>query len=163
MTPCFLFPMLALILLFNVPLALSECMECKEVKFNSKKFVCYFLSSLLTCFHTRWMGLVHWQASTSSPILRNHVASMIQNIISPSLFFTRDGCAYISASGDPYCFETLGNDEYETRWCFFYLWTKGSSHFKKTVKKGDIVPFCWPPPLNGLKGDICCLITDKSA
>ena len=28
----------------------------------------------------------------------------------------RDGCAYISSSGDPYCFETLGNDEYETRW-----------------------------------------------
>ena len=34
---------------------------------------------------------------------------------------------------------------------------------KKTVKKGDIVPFWRPPPLNGSKGDICCLITDKSA
>ena len=33
----------------------------------------------------------------------------------------RDGCAYISSSGDPYCFETLGNDEYETRWCL-KLW-----------------------------------------
>ena len=41
MSPCFLFPMLALILLFNVPLALSECMECKEVKFNSKKLVTF--------------------------------------------------------------------------------------------------------------------------
>ena len=40
---------------------------------------------------------------------------------------------------------------------------KGSSHGKKTVKKGDIVPFWRPPPLNGSKGDICCLITDKSA
>ena len=40
---------------------------------------------------------------------------------------------------------------------------KGSSHEKKTVKKGDIVPFWRPPPLNGSKGDICCLITDKSA
>jgi len=29
----------------------------------------------------------------------------------------KDGCAYISSSGDPYCFETLGNDEYETRPC----------------------------------------------
>ena len=41
MSPCFLFPMLALILLFNVPLALSECMECKEVKFDSKKLVTF--------------------------------------------------------------------------------------------------------------------------
>ena len=40
---------------------------------------------------------------------------------------------------------------------------KGRSHFKKTVKKGDIVPFWRPPPLNGSKGDIFCLITDKSA
>ena len=40
---------------------------------------------------------------------------------------------------------------------------KGSSHIKKTGKKGDIVPFGRPPPLNGSKGDICCLITDKSA
>ena len=39
----------------------------------------------------------------------------------------------------------------------------GRSHLKKTVKKGDIVPFWRPPPLNGSKGDICCLITDKSA
>jgi len=29
----------------------------------------------------------------------------------------KDGCAYISSSGDAYCFETLGNDEYETRPC----------------------------------------------
>ena len=41
--------------------------------------------------------------------------------------------------------------------------TKGRSPFKKTVKKGDIVPFWRPPALNGSKGDICCLITDKSA
>ena len=40
---------------------------------------------------------------------------------------------------------------------------KGRSPKKKTVKKGDIVPFWRPPPLNGSKGDICCLITDKSA
>ena len=34
----------------------------------------------------------------------------------------------------------------------------------KKRKKGDIVPF-WrlPPGLNGSKGDIFCLITDKSA
>ena len=37
------------------------------------------------------------------------------------ILFRRDGCAYISSSGDAYCFETLGNDEYETRWCFFLL------------------------------------------
>ena len=30
-------------------------------------------------------------------------------------------------SGDAYCFETLGNDEYETRWCFFYA--KNISYF----------------------------------
>ena len=41
--------------------------------------------------------------------------------------------------------------------------TKGSSHLKKPVKKGDIVPFWAIPPLNGSKGDICCLITDKNA
>jgi len=29
----------------------------------------------------------------------------------------KDGCAYINPSGDPYCFETLGNDKYETRPC----------------------------------------------
>ena len=26
-----------------------------------------------------------------------------------------DGCAYINPSGDLYCFEILGNDEYKTR------------------------------------------------
>ena len=42
--------------------------------------------------------------------------------------------------------------------------SKGSSHGKKTVKKGEFSPFGRPPPpLNGSKGDICCLITDKSA
>ena len=45
----------------------------------------------------------------------------------------------------------------------FEVVNKGRSPFKKTVKKGDIVPFWRPPPLNGSKGDICCLITDKSA
>ena len=40
---------------------------------------------------------------------------------------------------------------------------KGSSHPLKTVKEGTIVPFGRPPPLNGLKVNICCLITDKSA
>ena len=34
---------------------------------------------------------------------------------------------------------------------------------KKTVKKGDIVPFGQTHPLNESKGDICCLITDNSA
>ena len=34
---------------------------------------------------------------------------------------------------------------------------------KKTVKKGTLSPFGDPPPLNRSKGDICCLITDKSA
>ena len=48
------------------------------------------------------------------------------------------------------------------RICFKYG-PKGSSPTKKTVKKGDIVPFGRSPPLNGSKGDICCLITDKSA
>ena len=42
------------------------------------------------------------------------------------------------------------------------LQIKGSSP-EKNGKKGDIVPFWRPPPLNGSKGDICCLITDKSA
>ena len=41
--------------------------------------------------------------------------------------------------------------------------SKGRSPKKKMVKKGDIVPFWRPPPLNGSKGDICCLITDKGA
>ena len=41
--------------------------------------------------------------------------------------------------------------------------SKGSYPTKKTVKKGDIVPFWRPPPLNGSKGDICRLITEKSA
>ena len=40
---------------------------------------------------------------------------------------------------------------------------KGSSPLKKTGKKGDIVPFGRSPPLNGSKGDIFCLITDKTA
>ena len=40
---------------------------------------------------------------------------------------------------------------------------KGSLQVKKTVKKGDMSPLGNPPPLNGSKGDICCLITDKSA
>ena len=43
------------------------------------------------------------------------------------ILFRRDGCAYISSSGDAFCFETLGNDEYETRWCFFYA--KNISYF----------------------------------
>ena len=34
---------------------------------------------------------------------------------------------------------------------------------KKRLKKGTLSPFGDPPPLNGSKGDICCLITDKSA
>ena len=42
------------------------------------------------------------------------------------------------------------------------LLIKGSPRIRKTVKKGDIVPF-GQPPLNGSKGDIYCLITDKSA
>ena len=43
---------------------------------------------------------------------------------------------------------------------YLYL---GKPSSKKNGKKGDIVPFGQPPPLNGSKGDICCLITDKSA
>ena len=39
----------------------------------------------------------------------------------------------------------------------------GKLSYKKNGKKGDIVPFGRPPPINGSKGDICCLITDKSA
>ena len=48
-------------------------------------------------------------------------------------------------------------------WLAMIILPKGRSHLKKTVKKGDIGPFWRPPPLNGSKGDICCLITDKSA
>ena len=47
--------------------------------------------------------------------------------------------------------------------CTTPIWTKGSSRIKKTVKKADIVRFGRPPPLNGQKADICCLITDKCA
>ena len=32
---------------------------------------------------------------------------------------------------------------------------------EKTVKKRGHRPFLATPPLNGSKGDICCLITDK--
>ena len=41
--------------------------------------------------------------------------------------------------------------------------TKGSSTIKKRRKKGTLSPLGDPPPLNGSKGDICRLITDKSA
>jgi len=72
--------MLALILLSNAPLALSECMECKEVNGTGPLAGLYEL--------------------TNSEEPR-----------------CKDGCAYISSSGDQFCFETLGNDEYKTRPC----------------------------------------------
>ena len=37
------------------------------------------------------------------------------------------------------------------------------SYKKKRRKKGTLSPLGDPPPLNGSKGDICRLITDKSA
>ena len=39
----------------------------------------------------------------------------------------------------------------------------GKLSFKKTVKKGDIVPFWRSPPPKRVKRGHCCLITDKSA
>jgi len=72
--------MLALILLSNLPLAFSECAECKEVDGTGP--------------------LAGFYELTNSEEPR-----------------CKDGCGYISSSGDPYCFETLGNDEYETRPC----------------------------------------------
>ena len=44
----------------------------------------------------------------------------------------------------------------------WWVLTKGRSPKKNGKKKGTLSPF-GDPPLNGSKGDICCLITDKSA
>ena len=39
----------------------------------------------------------------------------------------------------------------------------GKLSLKKNGKKRGHCPLLATPPLNGSKGDICCLITDKSA
>ena len=105
----------------------------------------HFLQPLVHSIMDFWGGVFNIRLLVSFlPVTGVHWENERQNTL--KLYLLIEGCSHITSA--QMCSLILG---------------KGSSRIKKTVKKGDIVPFWRPPPLNGSEGDICRLITEKSA
>ena len=105
----------------------------------------HFLQPLVHSIMDFWGGVFNIRLLVSFlPVTGVHWENERQNTL--KLYLLIEGCSHITSA--QMCSLILG---------------KGSSRIKKNGKKRGHCPFLATSPLNGSKGDICCLITDKSA